>query len=53
VWVAGLDPSDAADVCGVTPQTLRQRLHRARTALAEALEMEARPVEPILREVTP
>jgi RNA polymerase sigma-70 factor (ECF subfamily) len=27
--VAGLDPSDAADVCGVTPQTLRQRLHRA------------------------
>jgi RNA polymerase sigma-70 factor (ECF subfamily) len=53
VWVAGLDPSDAADVCGVTPQTLRQRLHRARTALAGALEMETRPVEPVLREVTP
>jgi RNA polymerase sigma-70 factor (ECF subfamily) len=53
VWVAGLDPSDAADVCGVTPQTLRQRLHRARTALAQALDVDTRPVDPILREVTP
>jgi RNA polymerase sigma-70 factor (ECF subfamily) len=53
VWVAGLDPSDAADVCGVTPQTLRQRLHRARTALAQALDVGTRPVDRILREVTP
>jgi RNA polymerase sigma-70 factor, ECF subfamily len=43
VWVAGMDPSDAADVCGVTPQT----------ALAQALDVETRPVDPILREVTP
>lgn len=41
VGVAGLDPSDAADVCGVTPETLRQRLHRAREALSSALERDA------------
>lgn len=41
VGVAGLDPSDAADVCGVTPQVLRQRLHRAREALLKALDREA------------
>jgi RNA polymerase sigma-70 factor (ECF subfamily) len=38
VAVAGLDPADAADVCGTTPEALRQRLHRARTALAQALD---------------
>lgn len=41
VAVAGLEPSDAADVCGITPQALRQRLHRAREALARALDREA------------
>jgi RNA polymerase sigma-70 factor (ECF subfamily) len=41
VGVAGLDHADAADVCGVTPETLRQRLHRAREALAAALERDA------------
>ena len=43
VGVAGLDQSDAADVCGITPAALRQRLHRAREALAIALEREERP----------
>lgn len=38
VGVAGLDTADAADVIGVTPEALRQRLHRARTALTRALE---------------
>jgi len=38
VGVAGLDHADAADVCGVTPEALRQRLHRAREALSLALE---------------
>jgi RNA polymerase sigma-70 factor (ECF subfamily) len=38
VGVAGLDHSDAADVCGITPEALRQRLHRAREALAKTLE---------------
>ena len=41
VAVAGLEPSDAADVCGITPQALRQRLHRARELLARALDREA------------
>jgi len=38
VGVAGLDPPDAADVCGITPEALRQRLHRARETLSKALE---------------
>jgi RNA polymerase sigma factor (sigma-70 family) len=33
VGVAGLDSSDAADICGITPEALRQRLHRARETL--------------------
>jgi RNA polymerase sigma-70 factor (ECF subfamily) len=41
VGVAGLDHSDAADVCGITPEALRQRLHRAREALSRALERDA------------
>lgn len=53
VGVAGLDHSDAADVCGITPATLRQRLHRARTMLAKALEAETRTVKSLLGEVTP
>ena len=34
----GLTPTDASAVCGITPEALRQRLSRARTALAEQLE---------------
>lgn len=30
VGVEGLPPGEAAVICGVTPETLRQRLHRAR-----------------------
>lgn len=41
VVVAGLDHADAADVCGTTPQAFRQRLHRAREALAKALAEDA------------
>jgi RNA polymerase sigma factor (sigma-70 family) len=41
VAVAGLSHSDAADVCGITPEALRQRLHRAREALASALECDS------------
>jgi len=53
VSVAGLDHPDAADVCGITPEALRQRLHRARAMLARVLETETRPVTPVLKEVTP
>jgi RNA polymerase sigma-70 factor (ECF subfamily) len=34
----GLTPGEAAAVCGVTPEALRQRLARARAALADVLE---------------
>jgi len=53
VGVAGLDHSDAADVCGITPEALRQRLHRARTMLARALERDNPSTERTLAEVTP
>ena len=43
VGYEGLTPSEAADVCGVTAVALRQRLTRARAALAEALDL--RPSE--------
>ncbi len=52
VGVAGLDHSDAADVLGLTPQALRQRLHRARTMLSQALDAEMHTVKPVLKEVT-
>jgi len=48
VGVAGLTHSDAADVCGITPEALRQRLHRAREALATALERDAATEPPAL-----
>ena len=41
VAVAGMDHSDAADICGITPEALRQRLHRAREMLSKALERDA------------
>jgi RNA polymerase sigma-70 factor (ECF subfamily) len=34
----GLTPAEAAAVCGVTPEALRQRLSRARAAIASELE---------------
>lgn len=34
----GLTPSEAAEVCGTTPEAMRQRLARARAALSDALE---------------
>jgi RNA polymerase sigma factor (sigma-70 family) len=52
VAVAGLDHSDAADICGITPAALRQRLHRAREALSKMLECDAAARTPPLRGVT-
>lgn len=53
VGVAGLDQADAADACGITPQALRQRLHRAREALAKALADDRAPRGHAVDEVTP
>lgn len=52
VAVAGLDHADAADVCGITPEALRQRLSRARARLARALDR-AHSGARVLGEVTP
>ena len=53
VGVEGFTPSEAALVCGITPEAMRQRLKRARALLAERLaESDARPVVR-LREVKP
>lgn len=38
VGLEGLTPSEAAGVCGLTPEALRQRLARARAALAQLLD---------------
>jgi RNA polymerase sigma-70 factor, ECF subfamily len=46
VGVEGLRPTEAAAICGVTPEALRQRLKRARALLAARLaEMGVRPSE--------
>ncbi len=36
--VEGMKPSEAAAVCGVTPEAMRQRLSRARAAMARHLD---------------
>jgi RNA polymerase sigma-70 factor (ECF subfamily) len=51
VGVEGLTPAEAARVCGVSAETLRQRLHRARSLLARRLDR-ARPLNVALSEVT-
>jgi RNA polymerase sigma-70 factor (ECF subfamily) len=38
VGVEGFTPAEAAAVCGITPEAMRQRLSRARNLLAERLE---------------
>jgi RNA polymerase sigma-70 factor (ECF subfamily) len=43
----GLTPADAAVICGVSPEALRQRLTRARAALA--LKLQDTPAAAVLR----
>lgn len=50
VAVEGLRPAEAARVCGITPEALRQRLSRARAMLARRLEPRAVPDAAIVRE---
>jgi RNA polymerase sigma-70 factor (ECF subfamily) len=51
VGVAGLEPADAASVCGITPEALRQRLHRARSALTRALDRDVAKTAAVWQEV--
>ena len=50
VLVEGLRPSEAASVCGISPEAMRQRLSRARAALAGSLEVDV-PALGAVREV--
>jgi RNA polymerase sigma-70 factor, ECF subfamily len=52
VGVEGLQPAEAAAVCGMTPEAMRQRLSRARAALARHLDETAPPRLAALNEVT-
>lgn len=53
VWVEGLTPAEAATVCGVRPDALRQRLSRGRALLAEQLRRDDQGGIPVLGEVLP
>ena len=53
VAVEGLRPSDAAVVCGITPEALRQRLSRARAMLSDRLDAASRLTPAVLNEVNP
>ncbi len=50
VTVDGLTPSEAAAVCGVSPEALRQRLSRARALLNRLLADTGRASRPATRE---
>ena len=51
VGVEGLTPAEAALVCGVSPEALRQRLSRARALLEQRLRSAPAPIRQVLREV--
>jgi RNA polymerase sigma-70 factor (ECF subfamily) len=50
VAIEGMEPAEAAKVCGVSPATLRQRLRRARARLARQLEQDERSGLALLKE---
>jgi RNA polymerase sigma factor (sigma-70 family) len=52
VGVEGFRPVDAAEVCGISPEALRQRLSRARALLTRRLEKPVETRAVALREVT-
>src|SRR5512134_43826 len=51
VGIEGLSPSEAASVCGISPQALRQRLSRARALVDRHLTATDSPGLTALREV--
>jgi RNA polymerase sigma-70 factor (ECF subfamily) len=50
VAVEGLKPAEAAAVCGISPEALRQRLSRARAAIAQHLDADS-PALAMLKEI--
>ena len=53
VALEGMTPAEAAVVCGVSQETMRQRLSRARAMLAKRLEASGGMVVSVLKEVLP
>lgn len=53
VGTAGFSPAEAASVCGISPEALRQRLSRARAQLARRLEADVHVPMSASCEVTP
>jgi RNA polymerase sigma-70 factor (ECF subfamily) len=51
VGVEGLSPAEAAAVCGIAPEAMRQRLSRGRAWLARQLQDDETPALTALREV--
>jgi RNA polymerase sigma-70 factor, ECF subfamily len=51
VGVEGLTPSEAAEICGVPPETMRQRLSRARALLTKRLVEGTERKDAVLKEV--
>ena len=52
VAIEGMRPAEAATVCGITPEAMRQRLSRARAAIARRLDERDGPALAGLKEVT-
>jgi RNA polymerase sigma factor (sigma-70 family) len=52
VAIEGMRPAEAAKVCGITPEAMRQRLSRARAAIALRLRDVADALPVALKEVT-
>jgi RNA polymerase sigma-70 factor (ECF subfamily) len=53
VAMEGMAPADAAAVCGVTPEAMRQRLSRARAAVAAHLDEREQSILASWKAVTP
>jgi RNA polymerase sigma-70 factor (ECF subfamily) len=52
VAIEGMRPAEAAMVCGITPEAMRQRISRARAAIARRLDERDESVMATLKEVT-
>lgn len=50
VATEGLSPMEASEVCGISPQAMRQRVSRARAMLARRLDAAERPRLVVLKE---
>src|ERR1700687_1972264 len=51
VGIEGLRPAEAATICGISSEALRQRLSRARALLAQRLDETSRPKAAVLSEM--